>query len=73
MEKTSQALTYGSAGATVFAGLTLNDWAIIVGIAVTVISLFANVAINIYFKRAHLKLAEEQFAERMPVSEGGDE
>jgi len=72
MEKTSQAITYGSAGATVFAGLNLNDWAIIVGIAVTVISLVANIAISIYFKRAHLKLAEEQFAEHVPGS-GGDE
>lgn len=44
---------YTSAGGTLVAGLSLNEWAIIVGIAATIITL----GMNWYYKQKHLELA----------------
>lgn len=47
---------YASAGATVIAGITLNEWAIIVGICATIIT----VILTWYYKQKHLDLARER-------------
>lgn len=44
---------YASAGGTFVAGLSLNDFAIIVGIVATVITLL----LNWYYKQKHLDIA----------------
>lgn len=46
---------YTSAGGTFVAGLSLNEWAIIVGIAATVLTL----CMNWYYKQKHLDLARK--------------
>lgn len=43
---------YASAGGTLVAGISLNDFAIIVGVVATVITLL----INWYYKQKHLEL-----------------
>lgn len=44
---------YTSAGGTFIAGISLNEWAILTGIAATIITLL----MNWYYKEQHLKLA----------------
>lgn len=44
---------YTSAGGTVIAGLTLHDWAVVVGIIATIIT----AGLNWYYKQQHLKIA----------------
>ena len=44
---------YTSGVGTVIAGLTLNDWAVLVGIAATVIT----AGLNWYYKQKHLEIA----------------
>lgn len=46
---------YTSAGGTLVAGLSLNEWAIIVGIFATVLTL----CMNWYYKQKHLELARK--------------
>lgn len=48
-------VAYTSAGWTFVAGLSLNEWAIIVGIAATVLTL----CMNWYYKQKHLDLARK--------------
>lgn len=43
---------YGGAGASLLAGLTLNDWGIVAGIVIGSIGLL----VNIYFKHKQFKL-----------------
>lgn len=45
--------SYTSAGGTLVAGLTLNEWAMIVGIVATI----ASFGLNWYYKYKHLQLA----------------
>lgn len=45
--------SYTSAGGTLVAGLTLNEWAMIVGIVATI----ASFGLNWYYKQKHLDLA----------------
>ena len=49
--------TYTSATGTLVAGISLNELAIIVGIAATVISLL----MNWYYKQKHLELVRHHF------------
>lgn len=49
--------SYITAGGTVFAGLELNEWAVVVGIVATIITLL----MNCYYKQQHLKIAREHF------------
>lgn len=55
--------TYTSASATIYAGFELNEWAIIIGIVATILTL----GMNWYYKAQHLrlseKLAREKFAD----------
>lgn len=44
---------YTSAGGTMVAGFTLNEWAIIIGIIATIVTLL----MNWYYKQKHLDLA----------------
>lgn len=48
---------YTSAGGTFIAGISLNEWAIIVGIVATVVTLL----MNWYYKQKHLELARHHF------------
>lgn len=52
--------SYTSAGGTVFAGFELNEWAVIIGIAATIITLL----MNWYYKAKHLALSEKLARER---------
>jgi hypothetical protein len=52
MTKTSGA-SYGFAGFTIFASLTLNDWAIIIGMVIAV----ATFGLNWWYRHQHLKIA----------------
>lgn len=52
--------SYTSAGGTVVAGFELNEWAIIVGIVATIVTLL----MNWYYKSKHLKLSERLARER---------
>lgn len=72
MERTTQAMTYGGAATSVFSGITLNDVGVIVGIAVAVVGLFGNWAIQIYFKREELKLAKARHVAELAVARVGD-
>lgn len=47
------ATAYASAGGTFVAGLSLNDWAMVVGIVATIIT----AGLNWYYKQKHLELA----------------
>ena len=47
---------YASAGGTFVAGITLNEWAIIIGIVATIVTLL----MNWYYKQKHLDLARER-------------
>jgi len=49
--------SYASAGGTIYAGFELNEWAVIVGIVATIITL----AMNWYYKQQHLKIARKHF------------
>lgn len=49
--------SYASAGGTFVAGISLNEWAIIVGILATIITL----AMNWYYKQKHLEIARKHF------------
>lgn len=56
-EKTAEIaskITYTSAGGTVVAGLSLNEWAAVVGIVVTI----GAFVVNWYYKHKHYELAE---------------
>ena len=44
---------YTSAGGTIVAGLSLNDWAMVVGIIATI----ATALLNWYYKQKHLEIA----------------
>lgn len=59
MERAPAVVAYTTAvTVTVIGGLTLGEWAMIVGIACAILTFIANTAINIYFKSKHLKIAE---------------
>ena len=47
---------YASAGGTFVAGISLNEWAIIIGIVATVVTLL----MNLYYKQKHLDLARKR-------------
>lgn len=46
---------YTSAGGTMVAGFTLNEWAIVIGIIATIVTLL----MNWYYKQKHLDLARK--------------
>ena len=50
--------TYGAAGATVFLGLSIEQWGV-VGVVVGILIGLANLLANIWFKRQHLKIAKK--------------
>lgn len=58
---------FTSAGGTIGAGLSLNEWAIAIGIVATIVTLL----MNWYYKQKHLELAREHF--KWSASEGADE
>ncbi len=53
-------VTAGGAVTSVVSGLTLNDWGVIIGIAIGGVGLVANVALNFWFKHQHLKILRDQ-------------
>ena len=58
MSEKSTVLTYTASGAAIFGGLTVTDWAAIVGAVVAVISL----VYNVWHKRELRKIARAQMA-----------
>ena len=56
---------YASAGGTFVAGISLNEWAIIIGIVATVVTLL----MNWYYKQKHLDLARGM--SRPSMDDGG--
>ncbi|MEM7212392.1 MAG: holin [Pseudomonadota bacterium] len=56
MKDTPSAGMYASAGFSLFAGMTLNDWAVLVGIVVAVLGLL----INLWHKRQIVRIEQER-------------
>jgi hypothetical protein len=52
--------TIGGGVATVLGGLTMNEWAVCIGMVIGVLSFFA----DLWFKRQRLKLEEKYLAEK---------
>ncbi|MEN6540838.1 MAG: phage holin [Mizugakiibacter sp.] len=73
MEKTTQAVAYGSAAGSVLAGLTLNDWGVIIGIVVAVMTMLCNIFITIYFKQQSLKLYKARLQAELAGIKGEDD
>ena len=57
---------FTSAGGTIGAGFTLNEWAIAIGIVATIVTLL----MNWYYKQKHLELVRERY--RWPNPEGDE-
>jgi len=53
-------VTVGSAGVTVFSGFTLNEWGVVIGIVIGVLSFVTGTAINIWFKHQQLKILRQK-------------
>jgi hypothetical protein len=49
----------GSAGAVLF-GLTANEFAAVAGVLIAFLGLVTNIAVTVYFKHQHLKLAKQR-------------
>jgi hypothetical protein len=58
--KLTAAMTHGGAAVSVAGGLTLNEWAIVVGIAVSIVGLIGNMLITWHWKRQHHNLERER-------------
>lgn len=58
--KITSAMTQGGAAATIFAGLSAQDAAIVVGMAVSIIGLAGNLAINWYWKARQFHFFREK-------------
>jgi hypothetical protein len=56
---------YVAAGSTGFAILTLNDWAVVTGIVVTILTFF----VNWYYKRKGVQALRERMAHDKEISE----
>lgn len=63
-ERAADVATYASTSGMIIAGLTLNEWGVILGLIFTV--LFGSIAS--YIKYQHLKLAREQAARGATVN-----
>lgn len=59
-EAVSGKLTYVASGSAVLLGMTANEIAALGGLAVAVIAMIVNAAINVYFKAQHLRIARER-------------
>lgn len=59
IERGTAVVAATGSGTAIAFGLTANECAAIVGAAVAVIGLIANIAVVTYFKMQHLKLARE--------------
>lgn len=59
--KVTTAMTQGGAGVAIIGGLTFNELAIAVGIAVSVLSMLGNWAINWYWRSQEHRLKVERF------------
>lgn len=63
-EQVTSNVSYGTAGATFFAGaLSLSDWALIIGILATI----ATLALNAWVQRKRLKMEEREHQARMSL------
>lgn len=60
MERTATATTITAGGGAIIFGLSANEFAAIVGAGVAVLSFLFQIAITLYFKSEHLKLAKLQ-------------
>lgn len=60
--------SYTSAGGTVFAGFELNEWAVMIGIAATIITLI----LNWYYKAQHLRLSRQLAAHNVDFPEDSE-
>ena len=58
MKETLSITTYGIAGATVYFGMNIEQWGIVIGVAGIVIGLL-NLSAYIWFKWQHLKIAKK--------------
>ena len=56
MERVATTVTYSASGATVIAGLALNEWIALAGLIVAI----ATFGITWLYKHRHYKLAERQ-------------
>lgn len=54
--RVASAATYGGSAGAVFFGLTANEFAALSGVAIAVVGL----AVNVYFKAQHLRIARER-------------
>jgi len=52
--------TYVASGGAVILGFTANEIAALGGLVVAVLAMLINAGITIYFKRQHLKLAQQR-------------
>ena len=59
MKETLSITTYGVAGATVYFGMTIEQWGVIGVVSGIVIGLL-NLSATIWFKRQHLKIARRK-------------
>lgn len=53
LTRTSGIITYTASGVAMIGGLTMTDWAALIGALVALLSF----AVNVYFKRKHYRLA----------------
>lgn len=58
--KVTTGMTHGGAAVSVLGGLTWNEAAVVVGIAVSVLGLFGNWLITWYWKSRHYRLEAER-------------
>ena len=73
--KAANTVTQVAAAGTVYAGLTLNEIGVIIGMAVAVVGLIGQLGITWYYKHQHLTLARrERLVERRskPRAAGSD-
>lgn len=57
--KTASAVTYGGSSGAVAFGLTANEWSV-VGVIGGLVIAFLGFAVNVYFKRQHLLIAQRK-------------
>ena len=71
VEKMATKTAYLASGVTVFSGLTVNEWGVIVGAAIGIITML----FNIWFKMKYLKpekRSEHKISERRKPKRGND-
>jgi hypothetical protein len=60
---------YAAAGGTGIAVLTLNEWAVIIGIAATILTTVCSITFSWYFKHKRFKAFEKYLKDRGKLGE----